>query len=124
MAFEQRINPIAVPSSGDLSASQFCFVALDSSGRAVLPSAGADAVGVLQDKPKSLGDASEVQPLDGSISKVLCGGTITAGAQVATDVAGKAVAAVSTNFILGNALEAGATGKIISVLLLARGAKP
>lgn len=55
---------------------------------------------------------------NGAIAKVVCGGDVTVGAQVASDNAGKCIAHVTTagNYILGVALDAGGDGDVIRIL--------
>ena len=43
MAYDQGLRSIGVPASADLSASQFCFMAVNASGQLALPAAGGDA---------------------------------------------------------------------------------
>ncbi len=120
MAYEQTLHTISAPASADLSASQFCFVAVNSSGQLVLPSAGGDAEGILQDKPNAAGVAGEVGIL--GVSKLVVGtGGVTAGDLLATDVSGKAVTATTGNKILGRALVTGAAGVIIPALIQQKG---
>jgi hypothetical protein len=120
MAYEQTLHTISAPASADLSASQFCFVAVNSSGQLALPSAGGDAEGILQDKPNAAGVAGEVGIL--GVSKLVVGtGGVTAGDLLATDVNGKAVTATTGNKILGRALVTGAAGVIIPALIQQKG---
>jgi hypothetical protein len=121
---EQRLKPISLPASGDLSASQYCFVTTNNAGNVAVTGAGLSADGVLQDKPTAAGQSSEVAPLDGCISKVVVGGTaatLTAGDLVASDAAGKAVTATTGNYILGRALATRTTGQVAPVLLFSMG---
>ena len=77
MAYEQTLRTIGAPASADLSASQFCFVAVNASGQLALPSAGGDAEGILQDKPNGVGVYGEVGIL--GVSKLVVGtGGVTA----------------------------------------------
>ncbi len=120
MAYEQTLHTISAPASADLSASQFCFVAVNSSGQLALPSAGGEADGILQDKPNGAGVAGEVGIL--GVSKLVVGtGGVTAGDLLATDVNGKAVTAATGNKILGRALATGAAGVIIPALIQQKG---
>ena len=120
MAYEQTLHTISAPASADLSASQFCFVAVNSSGQLALPSAGGDADGILQDKPNAAAVAGEVGIL--GVSKLVVGtGGVTAGDLLATDVNGKAVTATTGNKILGRALVTGAAGVIIPALIQQKG---
>ena len=120
MAYEQTLRTVGLPASADLSASQFCFVAVNADGNLALPSAGGDADGILQDKPNALGVFGEVGIL--GVSKLVVGEAgVTAGDLLTTDTAGKAVTAASTNKILGRALASGASGVIIPALIQQKG---
>jgi TRAP-type C4-dicarboxylate transport system permease small subunit len=79
---------VSYPASGDLSASQYFFVALNSSGQAVVvTSATQTPIGVLQNKPKAAGQMAEVVVI--GVTKVVAAGTIAVGAQVSFTSAGK-----------------------------------
>ena len=120
MAYEQTLRTVGLPASADLSASQFCFVAVNADGNLALPSAGGDADGILQDKPNALGVFGEVGIL--GVSKLVVGAAgVTAGDLLTTDTAGKAVTAASTNKILGRALASGASGVLIPALIQQKG---
>ena len=114
MAFE-ILRTRSFPASADLSADQYCIVDLDSNGNIALPSAGADAIGVLQDKPKRLGEACSVCS-PGDITKIVAAGTITAGQHFMSDASGHAVACTSSAHALGKALVTTATGGIYAFL--------
>lgn len=114
MAIEQAMSGVTLPAGADLSTKQYTFVKVNSSGKAVTAGDGERGVGVQQDKPTQ--DKATNIAMSG-ISKVLCGGTITNGAAVASDANGKAVAATTGKHIMGFALEAGASGRIISIVL-------
>lgn len=120
MAFEENKLSVTLPASGNLSASQYCFVEVNSSGQAALCGAGAAADGILQNDPNAAGRAAEVAI--GGIVRVKCGGAVTRGGAVASDAAGKAVNAATGNIILGTALETGSDGAIIAMLFHPRGA--
>jgi hypothetical protein len=115
MANEERLLTISKQASADLSASQYCFMKI-SSGQLALPAAhGADAIGVLQDKPNAAGIAGELAI--GGVSKVIAGGTFSAGAAITCDASGHAIAAATGYTILGKAMSDGASGLMSSVLL-------
>lgn len=111
MAYE-LIHPRSLNVASTFASKQFTFVTYSSTGLAT-PSAGAYAIGVIQDKPAS-GAAQVCSP--GDFTKVQCGGSFSIGDQVTTDGNGKAVAATSGDHILGVALEAGANTKIATIL--------
>ncbi len=109
---------ITFESSGDLSTSQYLFVDLNSSAQiAVETSAGANVIGVLQDKPAAQGRAAAVA-ISG-VSLVVAGAAFDAGAKITVDTAGKAQTATTGNFIHGIALKAaGAANDVVPVLLM------
>lgn len=103
----------------DLSAAQFKFVTLESDGFVDLAnSAGELAYGVCI-VGAAAGRAVTVVRT-GSVM-VEAGGTITAGAAVATNAAGEAVAATTGNIIMGYAKEAAVDGQIIEIELITGG---
>jgi hypothetical protein len=97
----------------DLSAGQFKFVTLAADGQIDLSANGAAADGVLLNDPSAAGQAATVC-VSGRVT-VVCGGTIAAGASVASDTAGVAITAATADIILGKALEAGVAGQVISI---------
>lgn len=123
MAHEYGLQCVSLVAAADLSAKQFYFVYVDGNGKAALNvTAGARAVGVLQNKPIA-GETAEVAYA--GVTKVAAGATITADDPVMSDVAGKADVAVAAaapgNFVRGQALEGGAAGEIITMLLAPTG---
>lgn len=119
MAREVNIFTKSVIAAADLSSSQFCAVKLDTSAKAALPGAGGQCFGIIQNKPKAAESASVM--VLGQSKMVVGSAGVTMGDQITPDTAGKAVTAVSTNYVLGLALETGVSADIISVLLLPGG---
>ncbi len=115
MAFEEILQKITVPAAADLSAKQYFFGAIDSSGEFAVAGAGAQVDGVIQNEPDAQGKATTVG-ISG-VSKVLAGGTVAAGELVASDSAGEAVAAATGDNIAGVAMASAVDGDIMSVLL-------
>ncbi len=78
-----------------------------------------DGVGVLQNKPTQTGEPPSVRTL--GLSKVEIGGNVTAGQQLTTDGAGKAIASAPgagvTHQIFGKARSAGSTGERITMFV-------
>jgi len=115
MATENALRTLSMPASGDLSAAQYKFVKINSSGElAVCSVAGEEADGVLQDKPAAQGRAGAMAI--GGQTKILLGGTIAKGAKVTTDAQGRAVTAATGNVELGTCVEGGAVGIIGSII--------
>jgi hypothetical protein len=101
--------------AGQALATQFIFVTQASDGQVDPTGAGLRSDGVLLTPATAAGIAVTVA-YDGRV-KVLAGDTITKGAAVAADSAGKAVAADEGDIILGYAEEAAANNQIITVRL-------
>lgn len=102
--------------AADYSTKQFRCVKVSAADTVSVCSGATDkAVGILQNKPGQY-QAAEVAVL--GIAKGICGDTVTAGAQVGTDANGALVAKTTDlDHVIGVALEAGASGTIIAVLL-------
>jgi hypothetical protein len=112
MAFE-IVRTKSINVTATFASKQYTFVTLDTNGQLATPSAGADAIGVIQDNPAS-GPGAVCSP--GDITKVKCGGSFDAGDYVTTDGSGLAVEATSGDHILGQALAAGALNAIATIL--------
>jgi hypothetical protein len=120
MATQDNMLCVSLEASADLSAKQFCFMSVNSSGQVAATGAGAIAQGVLQNDPAAAGRSASVA-IAGKV-KVLCGAAVTRGGPVASTSTGTATNATTGNIILGTALETGASGRIIEILLQPRGA--
>ena len=98
----------------DLSAAQYKFVRINAGtdSTVVLSGAGERADGVLINDPTS-GKAATVAR-DGD-PMVYAGGTIADGAEIAVDANGDAVAAASTDVIVGYAREAAVDGQLFQI---------
>src|SRR5438105_625189 len=120
MAYGTNVGlDFSLPANADLSASQFFFVLVNSSKKIALctGAAGEGFAGVLQNDPTA-NQAAGVRY--GGLSKVVCGGSFSAGDYVTSDSAGKAIKytkatvftgtpyVVSGSQVYGLALEAGA----------------
>lgn len=110
----------------DLSSSQYLAVKPQAASAVsgtegaslVLAGAGDPAIGILQNNPLA-GEAGSV--MIHGVSKAQLGGTVSVGSLLAVDGSGKLVVAASGNYIIGEALMAGVSGDIISVLLIRNG---
>lgn len=119
MAYEQTLRSIQVAASGDLSASQFCFVTVNSSAQIALTAANAAADGVLQDKPTAAAQASQVAI--GGVTKLVTGAAVTAGDRLMADASGRAITATSGNFVNAVALASSSgAGVIIPAIIQLR----
>ena len=60
MAYSESTTTISLPASADLSASQYCFVTINTSGQVELTGSAGNAIGILQNTPDAAGRAAEV----------------------------------------------------------------
>ena len=119
MAVMQSRDTRTYVAGEDLSTAQFKFVTLESDGQIDLAdSAGENCIGVLLNDPTS-GNAATVVMSGKTLVKA--GGTIAAGASVATDASGLAVTATTGNIVMGYATEAAVSGQTIAVELIQGG---
>jgi len=111
---------VTLVAGADLSALQYNFVKINSSGQAVACAAATDIpVGVLQNAPIS-GQEAEVLVVGGT--KIKAGAAIGEGAQIGTGSTGKAVALVAgtdtTKYVAGTLLtESAADGNIVTAVI-------
>ena len=123
MATVNATVAISLTASADLSANQFRFVNVNSSGETIaITAVGERVVGLQEDKPgeatAAAGETSEVS-ISGVV-KAIAGATVAAGQEVKCDAVGRAIDAtsrVATHFVVGTALTGGAVGELISVLI-------
>jgi hypothetical protein len=119
MAVMQSRDTRSFVAGESLTAAQFKFVTLESDGQVDLAdSAGENCIGVLLNNPAAA--AAATVAVSGKVM-VTSGGTIAAGAAVATDASGDAVTAASTNIIMGYALEAAVDGQVMAIELIQGG---
>ncbi len=117
MATELQLFDLSRDAAADFytTSKQFYVMKLDTNSRAALAgAANASSIGLLQNKPK-IYEAAEVRNL--GISKAVCGGDITIGNKVTGDSDSKIVEAGSGEYYIGMAMETGADGRVISVLM-------
>lgn len=108
MAFESNQVNISLPAAADLSAHQYKFVKLNSSGQVAAMAAATDIpVGVLQNKPNAANDMATVCVL--GITKIQGDADLSKGAQIGTSADGQADAKVAgtdtTEYAVGQVLE-------------------
>ena len=100
-------------------------VKFDANGGIVLAGVGEKAIGILiSTTPDSVvaGETVTVQIDDIGLWKT--GAAVLAGAELTSDVAGKAVTAVAGNYVTATALEAGGIDEIIKVQIEKTGKMP
>lgn len=114
MAVQEAIISVTLPAGADLRTHQYKFVSVNSNGAVELTGNNAKAQGVVLNTPNT-GEAAIVA-ISG-IVKVACGAGVTRGGDVASGASGAAKDAATASEILGTALETGANGRIISILL-------
>ena len=115
------IKTKSIVATASFASKQYTFVKLDTSGQLASPSAGGNAIGVIQDKPAAGDPGAVCYP--GDITKVACAGSFSAGQAVMTDSGGKAVVATSGSVVLGYALTAGANNFLADIVFQPLGAK-
>lgn len=101
----------------------YTVVKLDASGNVINVAATTDdPVGILYNCPDASGTADVLAVNQQGSAKIVCGGTISRGAYVTFNTSGQAVAATQTAGgsqpavrVIGRALEAGSTGKLIAI---------
>lgn len=119
MAYENVVSPNSFKATATFASKQYTFVTLDANGQLASPSAGASAIGVIQDKPGAGDPGAVCRP--GDVTKVMAGGSFNPGDKIASDGNGKAVLATSGAYILGQACAAGASGKITTMIFQPEG---
>lgn len=105
----------AADAAVDHSSNIHKIVAVDSSGDIALCGDGAQMLGTLIEV-NTAGNPVTVQ--FGGIAKVKLGGTVAAGGAVASGASGVGVAAAVNDYVIGQALEGGVSGDIISVAMV------
>ncbi len=105
-----------VEAGADFTAQQFLGVTLDANEQAVLPAAGAQIVGILQNKP-DVGQAATIWG-PGATSKVVAGGAFDAGDDLSVDADGKFVEATSGQYIVGKAVTGAAAEEEIGTVFI------
>lgn len=119
MATEQKLQTVTLEAGDDLSAIQYYFVSIAADGQVDATGDGLEADGVLQNDPAAAGRAASVG-ISG-ITKVVVGGAVTRGGNVASDSSGRAVNPSSGDYLMGVALATATTaGEIVSMLLKGR----
>jgi hypothetical protein len=112
---------ITLQAAADLSGSQYCFVKVDSNGKAALCTAVTDKpIGVLQNQPIS-GKEAAVVVEGGTKIKVGTGG-VTVGDRIGTAATtGQAVPYVAgtdtTKYLVGTVLQTGAAGDLVPAVV-------
>jgi hypothetical protein len=114
MATEQNLTNISLTTNSDLSAKQYFAVSVTNAGNATLATAAKNCIGFLQNAPTS-GQTATVA-VSGK-TKAAITDTISIGAQLEI-ASGGTLVNLASGVAVATALEAGATGNIISVLML------
>jgi len=125
MATENKVLDVSFPADEDLSNDQYRIVVLDATSEKVRrPNAVTDIpLGVLQNAPDAADKAAVVRPIGcGGISKIQLGATLGVGAIVGMEYvsasdAGKAQAAVATQYPVGPLLQGGVEDDLGTCLL-------
>jgi hypothetical protein len=116
---ESLDSDISVETATDLSAKQYLFVKIDTNERLVLSGSGDSSTGILQDTPlgtSTVPVAAKVRVL--GASKLILGGTVSAGDFLKPDSSGKGVAISGGDQASAKALSDGVSGDKIAVLIV------
>jgi hypothetical protein len=123
MATNESLRAISMLANADLSANQYRFVNMNTSGNTIaVTAAGERVVGVQQDKAgQQTGAALEASEIgiDG-VTLIILGATITAGVEVKSDDEGRAVTAATPalgHYVGGILLTGGVEGDVVSMLI-------
>lgn len=120
MAHETALQSFSATAGADLSALQYTFVTLNSSGQVVAAAANSLAAGVLQNNPLS-GEAANVAI--GGETKIKLGATLSPGAVVEVGATGgKAASATGAgSYVMGILTLGGADNEIGSMVIRTAG---
>lgn len=122
MATESNVALESFPANADLSASQDCFVTINSSGKVAVTGDGLLAHGVLKNNPGAADSPAAVMTKPGYKVIVKTGGAFAVGARVSSDSTGRATALASGDYIMGIACEAsGAANEYVPILFAPNG---
>lgn len=123
MTETQAIQKISGEAGVDLSAKQYYFVTMAADGQFDPTGDGALADGVLMfADTANVGAACSIAI--GGVVPVVAGDAITRGDLIASDSAGKAVTAATSDEILGRAMKGAAAGDVFPALLKLSGRAP
>lgn len=108
----RHTDRLSLTAAADLSTKQNMFAVISGDNGCNVCGAGGDAIGVILNKPAS-GTPAEIGV--GPRVPITLAATLSAGAEVMSDAAGKAVAWVTANRSLGFLLEGGVSGDVVSL---------
>lgn len=130
--FQEGSSRISAPSGTDFTSggttynAPYTVVKADTNGNVVAVTGTTDdPLGILYNCPTASGTADVVAINLQGTYKITCGGTISRNAYITFNSSGQAVAATQTTAgsqpvvrVIGRALDAGSTGKVINVLAM------
>lgn len=111
MATENLDGIYSFPAAADLSASQYCFAVINTSGQAALIGANAVPDGLIHNAPKA-NEMARLVLKSGVITKARYGGTVTLGALLTTDASGRLVVATTGQNVVAKAIVAGVVNDV------------
>jgi hypothetical protein len=109
--------------AADLSSYQHRFLKYSAAGKVTYcGTSGEPSIGVLQNKPAAANRACDIAGFNGTMTKVVAGAAVSAGATVMTDTAGRAITHTTGKCRLGVAFSAASgAGELIDVVLVQNG---
>jgi hypothetical protein len=102
--------------SEDIAAYRFVKTGTDTAEIDICDTAGELALGVT-DADVDISEDDLARVVYSGVTYVMAGATVAVDAPIQTDAAGKAITALTGDYVLGRALTAGDAGDLISVLL-------
>lgn len=120
MSSSQAVRAISGRARSALTIYRFVVRDASSGDFDMVSGAQGEADGVAMETQATVGGSVAVALLDQAILKIELGASLSAGAVVASDTAGKAIAAVSGagNYRLGKILDGGVSGDIVRISAL------
>lgn len=122
MAYDESVRSVSMVAGSAVEPYRFVAIAADGEVDHCASAQGR-VDGISLEAASAQGKTLGMALPDGSVCKVMCGGSFSRGDRISTNNAGKAIALGSANGDLcwGVALEAGADGRIVSIQFAHKG---
>jgi hypothetical protein len=115
MSTSQIFQQISMPTGQSFATAQYTAVSMNTSGDAVSATSAENMIGIIQNTPDNSTDTAATIAISGK-TRALLGGTVTVGEQLQVGSSG-ALVAFSSGVAVALAMEAGASGDTVEVLL-------
>jgi hypothetical protein len=117
MSTSQIFQTISVPTGQSFATAQYTAVVINTSGLAVSATSAYNCVGIIQNTPDNSTDTAATVAIAGKTRALIGTGGVTVGEQVQVGTSGVLVAQSGEGIAVGVALEAGASGDTVEILL-------